>query len=286
MTSNRLEHSKTFQEFKSNLIHQIPRVPNNKETLEILKAKSLTDLLIVYLSWKLRLVEARPRTVVGHQRIWNSRAYLRMKSDVDSLLLAVETGTDLGPHLSLKAHRHGFVHKDPPESSSWEHRDFLLNTMCLHHFHLNPKLERKGHTVRTNEVLFAFVAPDLFEILGIFNHSVFEAKDGEFTQERERIWSYYDQYRRARMPQGGAYIGGFGGFGITTAGTPTVVTLMAFNHVELIERFDNSLESPKFLASLWPDGDVPSKTRLRWCYRHLTLGLLDEQSRTFISLTP
>lgn len=284
MSSNKLEHSKTFQKFKSNLIRQIPRVPNNKETLEILKAKSPTDLLIVYLSWKLRLVEVRPRKVVGHQRIWNSPVYMRMKSNVDSLLNAVANGGDLNPHLSLKAHRYGFVHKDSLGSSSWEYKDFLLYVMGLHHFHLSPEIEGRGHTARTDEVLFAFVAPDLFEILGIFNHSVFEAKEGEFTEERKRIWSYYDRYQSARIPLGGTYIDGYGGLGITLAGTPTLMTLMAIEHIKLIERYDDCLETPQFLASLWPDGEVPTKTKIRWCYHHLSLGILDELSNTFIPL--
>ena len=208
-----------------------------------------------------------------------------MKSDVDSLLAGVENGIDLVPHLSLKARKHGFVHKESMNSSNWGDKDFLLNVMGLHHFHLSTKIETQGHAARTNPVLFAFVGPDVFDILGIFNHSVFEAKDGEFTEERERIWSYYRRYQNARMPQGGAYIGGYGGFGITLAGTPTVVEGAAIEHTKLIERYDDCLETPEFLASLWPDGDVPTKTKIRWCYHHLVLGILDELSNTFIPLS-
>lgn len=281
-----LEQSKSFRRFKADLIRQIPRVPNDRASREALEAKSPTDLLIVYLCWQLRLVEPRPRTVTGHHRIWQRPTYLRLSSNVQALLRVVEAGDDLNPYLSLKAHRHGFVLHGAQDSSSWEHKDFLLNVMGLHHFHLGTQLEQRGHMARTNEVLFAFVSPDTFEILGLFDHSVFEADEGMLTDERERIWSTYDDYQLRRTPRGGFYIGGYAGLGITTAGTPAVVTMEAIKHIDIIKRFDPCLQSSSFLKRLWTDGTIPSKPKLRWQYRHLTLGLVDATTGTFFTLPP
>lgn len=281
-----LEQSKAFRRFKADLIRQIPRVPNDRASREALQAKSPTELLIVYLCWQLRLVAPRPRTVTGHHRIWQRPTYLRLSSNVQALLRVVEAGGDLNPYLSLKAHRHGFVLDGAQDSSSWEHKDFLLNVMGLHHFHLGTHREQRGHMARTNEVLFAFVSPDTFEILGLFDHSVFEADEGMLTDERERIWSTYEDYQLRRTTRGGFYIGGYAGLGITAAGTPTVVTMEALTHVDTIKRFDPCLHSARFLKRLWTDGDVPSKPKLRWHYRHLTLGLVDATSGAFFALPP
>ncbi|MCP6571029.1 hypothetical protein NL494_28055, partial [Klebsiella pneumoniae] len=54
-----------------------------------------------------------------------------------------------------------------------------------------------GHMARTNEVLFASVTRDEFEILGLFDHAAFEHEDdGSMTPEREKLWAAY-QVREA-----------------------------------------------------------------------------------------
>ena len=148
------------------------------------------------------------------------------------------------------------------DSTDWEHKDFLLNVMGLHHFHLGTQLETRGYMARTNTVLFGFVFRDYLEILGLFDHAVFE-NDEHFPRERRRIWSAYERFRRRGVPPGSFDIGGYGSMGITSAGTPTVVTLRAIDHIKLIEQFDPLLDSPNFLAKLWGAGQVPSKHRVR-----------------------
>ena len=286
MAATGLPQSKTFKRFKADLIAQIPRIPNDKTSLVALESKSPADLLIIYLCWRLRLIEIRPRAVRGKHRLWRRPRYLRMRSNVSAFLAAVEAGHDLNPYLSLRAHRHGFVLDGSQHSTDWEHKDFLLNVMGLHHFHLGAQLETRGHIARTNTVLFAFVDRDVLEILGLFEHAVFENDDDAFPRERRRIWSAYERFQRRRTPVGGFYLGGYGGMGITLAGTPTVVTLRAIDDIKLIEQLDPQLDSPDFLAKLWGAGQVPTRHRIRWHYHHLTLGLLDTVSKTFFPLAP
>ena len=209
-----------------------------------------------------------------------------MRNNVASFLQAVAAGRDLTPYLSLKARTDGFVLDGPGPSTDWEHKDFLLNVMGLHHFHLGTKLGSRGHMARTNHVLFAFVAPDTFDILGLYDHRVFEAHGTTLARPRRRIWARYERYQRSGTPAGGFYLGGYGGLGVTTAGTPTVATLAAIDHVKIIRRFDPCLQSPEFHACLWGGSQVPSRPKLRWHYRHLTLGLMDTGSSTFFPLTP
>ena len=285
MTNGSLEQSRSFRRFKADLISRIPRIPNDRATLQVLQSKSLTDLLIVYLSWRLRQVESRPRTVTGHHRIWRHPSYLPLMYNVKAFLSAVEAGDDLSLYLSLNAHRHGFVLNGQQQSMEWEHKDFLLNVMGLHHFHLGTRLEPKGHMARTNEVLFAFVDREKFDILGLFDHAVFEAGGNGMTAERKRIWSCYESYQRRQAKPGTAYIGGYGGLGNTLAGTPGIITLQAIRHAETIKEHDPCLQSPEFHAELWGQGKVPAKHKLRWQYRHLALGLLDTRSERFFPLS-
>lgn len=285
MTDESLERSKSFRRLKANLIAQIPRVPNDRTSLQILQSQSPTDLLIVYLSWRLRHVESRPRKVTGHHRILRHPSYLSLKSNVQAFLSAVEAGNDLAPYLSLKAHSHGFVVNGQQPSTDWEHKDFLLNTKGLHHFHLGTKLEPKGHMARTNEVLFAFVEPNSFDILDLFDHTVFEASGTGMTAERQRIWSYYHRHQLRKAQPGTAYIGGYGGLGITMAGTPALVTVQAIKHVEIIKRHDPVLDTPEFHAKLWGLSKLPKNRILHWHYKHLTLGLLDTRSKKFFPLS-
>ncbi len=209
-----------------------------------------------------------------------------MRSNVKALLHAVEAGHDLTPYLSLRAQRHGFVLDRPEVNIDWEHKDFLLNVMGLHHFHLGTRREPRGQMARTNEVLFAFVGRDTFEIIGLFDHAVFEANGDVLTDERRRIWATYENYQTRRRPAGGAYIGGYGGLGITLAGTPMIATLVASEHVKIIKKVDPRLEDLEFLTTLWGKDKVPPKRKLRWKYNHLTLGLQDTVSGRFFPLRP
>ena len=60
-----LKASKRLQKFRNDLIQVIPRIPNNQDSLAALQSKHLTDLLIIYLCWRLRNVAVRSRTVRG-----------------------------------------------------------------------------------------------------------------------------------------------------------------------------------------------------------------------------
>ena len=60
-----LDGSKRFGTFREGLIKQIPRLPNDRASLTALRSKNHTELLIIYMSWRLRHVAVRARKVVG-----------------------------------------------------------------------------------------------------------------------------------------------------------------------------------------------------------------------------
>ena len=285
-----LDNSKRVRAFRASLIKQIPRIPNNKSSLRILESKAHTDLLIIYMCWRLRHVAIRPRTVIDLSVLDCDSRATALTPNIEAFTRDVEMGSDLTPYLSLKANRDGYVVAYDPgltNTSSWEDKDFLLNVMGLHHFHLGLKKEKRGHVARTNEVLFAYVSRDSFQVLGLFDHSVFDwTVEDELTPERARLWSVFNEFQATQAATGEIMIGGIGGMGITTAGTPTVVTWKAIKQVEIIRKLEPNLDDIDFVKSLYGEHQFPEKIKLSWHYNHLDFGLVNEPSREFLKLLP
>ncbi len=142
-----LEKSKRIKALRKAIIQAIPRFPNDKATKQAIEAKHLTDLLINYISWRLRYVASRPRTVIGQQRLAADTRSAALKPNIDAFIKAVKAGGDLTPYLSLLPHSQGYTPVADPRAqggNSWADKDFLLNVMGLHHFHLGLTKETKG----------------------------------------------------------------------------------------------------------------------------------------------
>ena len=281
-----VEDPKRIKAFRRELVAAIPRFPNDKASLQALEAKSFTDLLITYIGWRLRYVAARPRRVTGIANLEADPRATGLKPNIDGFLKAVEAGADLTPYLSLQPHSRGYTPAaDPnktPKPDSWADKDFLLNVMGLHHFHLGLTKETAGHMARTNEVLFASVTRDEFEILGLFDHAAFEHEDdGSMTPEREKLWAAYQVREAAGLLPGQLSVGGFGGFGITLSSQPVAVVRTAQRHVQIMREVDPKLDDSAFLRTLYPEGQVPAKPKLKWHYCHLDFGVLDDGAGFF-----
>ena len=284
-----LDHSRRFQTFRKELIRIIPRLPNDKISLKALQSKRYADLLFIYMCWRLRDIAIRPRTVIGRSMLDNNPRADTLRPNINAFIKMVEAGLDLGPYLSLKAHRQGYVMSADPEktgNATWEGKDFLLNVMGLHHFHLGLHREAKGFMTRTKYVLFASVSRDTFEILGLFDHSVFDdwTTDEAMTPERGRLWSIYEERQAANNLPGQFTVGGFGNLGITTAGTPIVITLAADRQIRKAQEIEPKLDDPVFVRTHFGKHAIPAELNLKWRYKHLDFGLLNEPSNEFFIL--
>ena len=195
-----LRNSKRFQKFRNRLIREIPRIPNDRASLAALESKGNSELLRIYMCWKLRQVAIRPRRVTGQSALKADCRATSLQPNIEAFIRAVEVGADLNRYLSTKAHRHGYVLASDPEIAdcrTWEDKDFLLNVLGRHHFHLGLHRDASGMMARTDEVLFGSASRDTIRILGLFDHSVFDwSVDDAMTPERERLWSFYDDCRR------------------------------------------------------------------------------------------
>jgi hypothetical protein len=285
---NRIQpESKRIRKFREELIRNIPRSPNNAETLAALEAKSLGELLIVYINNAARFVPPRPRSIVVEPTVTQDSRWRSLSRDAKQLFEKARAGVDLTPNLSLKIHKEGFslaaTSSDPEVRDKWADKDFLLNVMGYHHFHLSHDIEKKGHAKRTNDVLFAQLTRNNFIAIGFFDHSVFESSphpSDQMSAERERLWQIFQARSSRGIPPGAAYMP----WSISTSGHCTHHVFMASRYARTIASIDPMLEDASYLKANFrapPNNGAPEKYRLSWRLEFLDLGVYDEVSNVF-----
>ena len=288
MSSPIPKETNRIKNFRVELAKCIPKFPNNKDTKLILETKGLPDLLLDYINWASRFVPPRPRLINIESTARNDQRWWLLQEQIELLLNKVQKGEDISPHLSRKVYQHGFT----PASSAkdcdadrWADKDFLLNVMGYHHFHLGTKLEGRGHVSRTNEVLFAQVTRQLFTVLAICNHSVFENKktvSSPISDERKRIWAIFDEVSSRVIPPGTLYIPSV----VTLSGHADYHVQLAYDYAYIIGQIDPKLDQLSYVVALYEDAGIKSPIcpKLKWDLQFLDLGLLDEEQKLFFSI--
>lgn len=279
------EESKRLSQLHSWLVSAIPRRPNNRETLNELQDMSLPELLFQYVHWAARLVAVRERQVFIESRVTLDPRWKGIHARAEKFFAKVESGEDLNPHLSSKAFRDGYLSKgdrEPEEVNRWEDKDFLLNTMGYHHFHVGEKLEKSGLAQRTDLVIFARVSRETFAVLGIFNHSVFEsirAANGSITAERQRLWKIFDAEIASRNPPGTVVAAPL----ITMSGHPLRITQLVQEYSWCVQEHDHLIDDPDFVRQMYEEQGMalPVNRKLAWRMNFTDLGVLDRKNGYF-----
>ena len=279
-----MDESKRMKNFRKWLINAVPRFPNDKATLALLEEKHLVDLLILFLNWRVRFVAPRKRAVSIEKAAAIDPRWTTLSARIDPLLNKVENGEDLTPYLSRKAISKGFsaeTEKNDPNADHWADKDFLLNVMGLHHFHLVPCDGTSGRDAH-NDILFASVSREQFEVIGIYNHEVFESSvPGSMAAERAQLWRIFEEREQRGALPGQLLFGGMGGFGITLSGHPSILVSAAQRYYQIIRDMDPQLDEQSFITDMYPPASVPAKPKLKWRLNYLDLGVLDETTSTF-----
>lgn len=260
-----MKESKRIKKLRSEVINALPKFPNNRETKEALEHMPLATLLIHYLNWMSRYISVKPRKIIIQPAVTADRRWKLLKEPIKSFLEKVRTGENLTPHLSIQPHSKGYsptTSEQGPDVDRWADKDFLLNAMGFHHFHLGTVLESKGHVNRTDDVLFARVTREEFTASGIFDHSVFEPTGEEMSEERKRLWAIFDKHTCRGVPPGSFVIAS----PIATSGHPIHVVTTAQQYSRVIRELDPKLDNPEFLKELYGGAgtEIPSNPKLEW----------------------
>lgn len=242
----------------------------------------LGTLLIHYLNWVIRYVAIKPRKVLIEPAVTNHPSWRNLKNQVYVLLEKVRNGENLNPHLSRLPRTRGYS----PSTSEighdvdrWVDKDFLLNTMGFHHFHLGMKSEKNGYVERTNDLVFANVSRGTFTLMGIFDHSVFEFTDNSMSDERKRLWAIFNSYITRGVPSGTPVFA----TQIATSGHPIHVIETAGQYSRIIYQIDSKLDNNEYLRDLYRSNNLktPKKLKFEWMLNFSDLLLLEKHNNHF-----
>jgi hypothetical protein len=284
---NYMDESRRIKNLKVNLIKELPFFPNDKATLNELKDQNLNDVLIYYLHWKTRIVPPRPRKIQIAPEVTSDQRWKLLKPEINELLEKIRRGENIYPYHSQRAHKNGYTPSQrvrDGEVNAWEDKDQLLNTKGFHHFHLNMNIQSTGLSERTDDVLFAFVSRDCFHVIGIFDHSVFEAIDcnGKMTNERERMWNLHEKHATLGMPPGSFFISN----PITTSGHPIQLIRVCDYYAKIIRETDPKLDERAFINSLYDQIGLqyPEKFNFEWLMDSLDLCILEKKTNALFNI--
>jgi hypothetical protein len=260
------------------LVKAIPRFPNDRASLRHMQRKPFSEVMIDYLNWRSRYVGVRPRAVTIERSADNEPHWTTARPALLAFLEKVEEGQDLTPHLSLAPHTKGYTPAARGQNATaderWSDKDFLLNVMGYHHFHLGTTTAAAGQVNRTDLIVFARVTRDAFVLIAIFDHSVFET----CSAERIRLWTLHDKMTSQGASPGSVVLSGM----ITMSGHSLTVVQSALDYVRQIRTVDANLGDTVFVRKLFQDADlsIPLKPKFEWGLRHLDLLLVEHSSQT------
>lgn len=278
--------SNSIKRFKEQLVKILPFFPNDKETKNDLLSQSISSVMFYYIHWALRLVPMRPRRIIIEPYVTADKKWKLLKIQINTLFEKARKGEDLTPYLSTKAHQKGYTPANRinnGQAGRWDDKDFILNTMGFHHFHLDERIKPDGISERTDDVLFARVSRDDFHAYAIFNHSVFENdvdESGKMNDERKRLWKIFDEYSTRGMASGTVYIPAM----ITTSGHPMHIHNIVQNYTHVLGEIDPKVNDREFLKSIYEETGInmPKNNKLKWHINGLDLGLLDKGNNFFV----
>ncbi len=268
------------------MIKDLPRAPNNKASRESLRAMPTRRVILAFVTWRMRLIPAKPRTV----KLWSGGVTLSQSlaagPRLRSLLQKVEAGKDLMPHLSDLVSTKGVILPGANPSDRGKDIDMVLTRHGLHHFHVgvadpgNPK-------GRSGSLVFAEVLDKEFRIVAISDHRAFERGSAE----QLRFFEICRSYIAKDIPPGQAFMAN----PVMTSGHSMLVTGFADRCEERMESLDPMLDDLAFVDRLYNEQPIlrdgqpvarPSKPTLAWYFDDLKFGILERRTKVFFCIFP
>ena len=274
-----ISHPPRIQAFRDEMITMLPRAPNNRASLEALRAMPTNQVILAFLTWRMRLIPAKPRVVRLWPRGVTPLQFQAVKPKIRPLLEKVAAGKDLTPHLSDDVTKKGIILPGARPADLRKDIDMVLTRHGLHHFHVgitgpgNPK-------GRSGILVFAEVLDKEFRIVAISDHRAFV----QGSPERLRFFRICDLYMAKDVPPGQAFMAN----PVVTSGHSMPIMLFAIKCEDEMLRLDPLLDDPAFIDKLYHDQPVarPTNPSMAWHFEDLRFGILERQTMVFLCIFP
>ena len=275
-----------IQTFRGEMIKAIPRVPNTRSTLAHLKGMHTRELILAYLTWRMRLIPAKPRIVGVWQPGVDPAYYRSVKQALTPFLAKVEAGGDLTPYLSDLVRTRGLVIPEPGVVARQCDQDSVLTRLGFHHFHVAAKTpgNPKG---RSRYLLFAEVTEKEFTVVALSDHDAFKAD----SKEGKRFhWVCRSYIERDLAPGAGIMTNP-----VMSSGHSVILVLFSNQCLAKIEQFDSRLDDPELIDQLYSAQPIerdgisiarPAHPKFRWHFDDLRFGLLELKTCVFFCIFP
>jgi hypothetical protein len=275
-----------IQAFRDEMIGMLPRAPNTRASLEVLRAMPTHRVISAFVTWRMRLIPAKPRKV----SIW-SGGVTPMQFQIATpklrpLLVKVAAGKDLTPHLSDLVNRKGIVLPGTSRADRRQDIDMVLTRHGLHHFHVgvpasgNPK-------GRSGSLVFAEVLENEFRIVAVSDHRAFDLE----SEEHLRFFGICRSYMAKDVPPGQAFMAN----PVMGSGHSMLVVIFGDKCEDEVQRLDPLLDDPEFIDNLYHDQPIlrdglpvvrPANPSMAWHLEDLQFGILDRRTSVFFCILP
>lgn len=272
--------------FREEMIGLLPRAPNNRTSLEALRAMPTRALILAFITWRMRLIPTKPRIV----RFWSGGVTpvqaQAWRQKLQSFLLKVAAGKDLTPNLSDLVMKKGVILPGASPADQGKDIDMVLTREGLHHFHIGFPSSSNPRG-RSGTLLFAEVLDREFRIVAISDHQVFQPG----STERLQFFEICRSYMAKDIRPGQAFMAN----PVMSSGHSLAVTLFGDRCEDEIDRIDPLLEDAEFIDNLYKDHTIlrnaelitrPTKPSLKWHFEDLQFGILDSSTKVFFCLFP
>jgi hypothetical protein len=270
--------------FRDGIIKQLKRVPNDRTSLEAIRAMSTGQLISAFVTWRMRCIPARPRIVGIWQGGVTPKEFEAARPKLLPLLEKVASGKDLTPHLSRLVESAGIVFPGARQAGQRQDIDGALNREGLHHFHVGGGGNPKG---RSGALVFAEVLEKEFRIVALSNHQAFERG----STEQQRFFQISRRYMARDIPPGQAFMAN----PVMASGHRLDVMLFGRACEDQIERTDPLLDDAPYIDQLYACQEPmsgrqlharPPTPLLAWHFEDLMFGVIEKHTRLFFSFFP
>ena len=277
-------YSPSIKRFRQVMIKDLPKVPNTPAAIKELEEMPTRAIISKYITWKIRTIPIKKRVIEIFPEGIDLNVFIKMNPEIKIFFNKVINGDDLNPYLSEKVRTHGVVLPGASFKNKGKDIDSLVLREGLYHFHFAPRGSNnpKG---RSNYLIFADVSKDVFTIVTIAPHRVFDHD----SEDAHRFFDIRRKYLEKDIPPRQAYMRN----PMMASGHSLEIFIYAMHCENTIYSLDPKLNDNNFISQLYANEKLkfpslelekPKKVELAWSFCDLNFGILEKNKSYFFGL--